>query len=90
MFKKLQKQAGEILEFPSDILGQGPKITIIGRSEMIVEHYKEVIHFGAEEIILSTAEGNVVIKGRELVILTVLPTEINLKGRLLQVSFEEG
>ncbi|NLL52487.1 MAG: sporulation protein [Peptococcaceae bacterium] len=89
MFKKLQKQAGEILDFPSDVLGAGPKITMIGRSTMTIELFQEVILFSEEEIILGSSEGKIRICGKDFVLTTVLPTEVHLKGWIRQVSFEE-
>ncbi|KUO64043.1 MAG: sporulation protein [Gracilibacter sp. BRH_c7a] len=90
MFKKLQKQVGEVLEFSSDILDNGPRITIMGRNEIIVEYFQEVIQFSDEEIILKTPVGRLVIRGKKFVLTTVLQTEIHIKGNLLQLSFEEG
>lgn len=89
MFKKLQKHVGEVLEFSSDILDNGPRITIMGRSEIIIEYFQEVIQFSDEEIALKTPVGNLVIRGKGLVLTTVLQTEIHIKGTLLQLFFEE-
>lgn len=89
MFKRLQKNVGEVLELSSDILDNGPRITIMGRNEIMVEYYEEVVQFSDEEITLKTPAGNVVIKGKGFVLTTVLQTEIHIKGSLLQLSFEE-
>ncbi len=89
MFKKLQKHVGEALEFSSDILDSGPRITIMGRSEVMVEYFQEVIQFSDEEIALKTPVGKIVIRGKDFVLTTVLQTEIHIKGSLLQLSFEE-
>lgn len=88
MFKKLQKHAGEVLEFPPDVLDKGPRVTIMGRSEMVVEYFKEVILFSNEEIILKTPVGKLSIRGKDFVLTTVLDTEINLKGQISSLSFE--
>jgi sporulation protein YqfC len=90
VFKKLQKQAGEVLEFPPDVLDKGPKITIMGRNAMIVEYFSEVILFSNEEIILKTPGGKLFIQGKDFVLTTVLQTEIHLKGRIAGLSFEES
>ncbi|RNC29886.1 MAG: hypothetical protein AWM53_00106 [Candidatus Dichloromethanomonas elyunquensis] len=90
VFKKLQRQAGEVLEFPSDILDSGPKITIMGRSGMTIEYFRDVILFSNQEIILKTPQGKLSIKGKNFVLNTVLETEIHLQGQIDQISFEEG
>lgn len=89
MFKKLHKHVGEVLEFPSDVLDNGPRITIMGRNEMVVEYFEEVVLFSNEEIVLKTPVGRLVIRGREFVLTTVLQTEIHIKGSLSQMGFEE-
>jgi sporulation protein YqfC len=88
VFKKLPKQAGEVLEFPPDVLDKGPKITIMGRNEMTIEYFKEVILFSNEEIILKTPVGKLFIQGKDFVLTTVLQTEIHLKGQISGLSFE--
>lgn len=89
MFKKLQKQAGEVLEFPPDVLDKGPRVTIMGRNEMTVEYFQEVIYFSDEEIILKIPSGKLCIRGSKFVLTTVLPTELHLKGQIFGLSFEE-
>lgn len=89
MFKKLQKHAGEVLELPSDILDKGPKITIIGRTEMIIECFLEMVLFSDEEIILKTASGKLSVIGKGFVLDLVLQTEVRIKGEVAQLSFEE-
>ncbi len=89
MFKKIQKHAGEILEFPSDVLDNGPRITIMGRNEIIIEYFEEVVLFSDEEIVLKTPVGRLVIRGNGFVLTTVLQTEIHIKGNLGQLGFAE-
>ena len=89
MFKKLQRNVGEVLELPSDVLDNGPRITVMGRNEMMIEYFLEVILFSDEEIILKTPVGKLIIRGKGFVLTTVLQTEIHIKGSLSQLSFEE-
>lgn len=89
MFKKLQKHASEVLEFPPDVLDNGPKITIMGRKEIRVEHFQEVIVFSEQEIVLKTTEGKLALKGNNFVLNMVLQTEIQITGLISQLSFEE-
>ncbi|WP_368293165.1 YabP/YqfC family sporulation protein [Dehalobacter sp. TBBPA1] len=90
MLKRLQKHAGEILEFPTDVLNNGPKITIIGRSEIIIEYFDEVVGFSDQEITLQTSEGKLCLNGDKFILTTVQDHEINIRGRLTGLGFGEG
>ncbi len=90
MFKKLQKHASEMLELPPDVLENGPRITMMGRQEIRVEYFKEVIHFSNAEISLLTDEGRLTLCGTDFVLASVLDTEITIKGRITSLRFEEA
>lgn len=90
MFDKLSKNVGEALDFPPDVAGNGPKITIIGRQEVLVENYQEIVEFTTEEIRLSTLEGELCFTGRGFVLKTVLATELRIEGELDSLTFRGG
>ena len=90
MFKKIQTSMGEVLDFPSDVVGEGPKITIIGRGQILVENYYSIVNFSEEEIRLETAEGNVCFKGKGLVLKVILSSELRIEGELSSLSFGGG
>jgi len=87
--EKAQNKVGGFLELPPDVLSKGPKITIVGRSNIIVESYQDVILFSNEEIILKTFEGRLSIKGNNFVLTAILAAEINIRGVFFGLSFEE-
>jgi len=90
LFKKLQTSVGDILDFPPDVAGEGPKITITGRQQILVENYISIITFSEEEIRLETTEGDVCFKGQGLELKVLLATELRIEGELLSLSFGEG
>ncbi|MDR3288579.1 MAG: sporulation protein [Peptococcaceae bacterium] len=90
MFNKVQKGIGEALEFPPDVAGEGPRISIIGREKVIVENYRAIIAFGAEQISLETMEGTLHLLGQDLVLDALLPTELHITGWLTSLRFEGG
>jgi sporulation protein YqfC len=90
MFDKLSKNVGEALDFPPDVAGNGPKITIIGRQEVLVENYQEIVEFTTEEIRLSTLEGELCFTGRGFVLKTVLATELRIEGKLDSLTYRGG
>lgn len=88
MFKKIQTSVGDILDFPPDVAGEGPKITITGRREILVENYRSIVNFSEEEIRLETAEGEVFFAGKGLVLKTILSTELRIEGELTSLTFD--
>jgi sporulation protein YqfC len=87
LFKKLQTSVGDILDFPPDVAGEGPKITIIGRREILVENYLSIVNFSEEEIRLETTEGEVCFGGKGLTLRVILSTELRIEGELSSLSF---
>ena len=90
MFKKLQTSVGDILDFPPDVAGAGPKITISGRREILVENYTSIVDFSEEEIRLETREGDICFKGKGLELKVILSTELRIEGELSSFSFKGG
>lgn len=88
MFDKLQKTMSDVLEFPPDVLGDGPKITVSGRRQVVVENYKEIVAFSADIITLMTSEGKLLLTGKCLVLKTVLPTELLIEGEIISLAYE--
>ena len=90
MFKKLQTSVGDILDFPPDVVADGPKITITGRRKILVENYISIVDFSEEEIRLETAEGDVCFGGQGLVLKVILATELRIEGELSSLSFTQS
>lgn len=89
MFKKIQTSMGEVLDLPPDAVGEGPKITISGRGQILVENYYSIVNFSETEIRLETAEGDVYFRGKGLVLKVILSTELRIEGELSSLSFGE-
>lgn len=88
MFKKIQTSVGEVLDFPPDAVGEGPKITISGRGQVLIENYYSIVNFSENEIRLETAEGDVYVRGKGLVLKVILSTELRIEGKLSSLTFE--
>jgi sporulation protein YqfC len=89
VFKKLQTNVGDILDFPADVAGEGPKITITGRRQVLIENFISILNFSEEEIRLETAEGDVCLYGKGFVLKVMLAKELSIEGELSSVSYGE-
>jgi len=90
LFKKIQTSVGEVLDFPPDVVGVGPKITITGRRQIMVENYISIVNFSEEEIKLETAEGDIYFRGKGLMLKVILSSELQIEGELISFSFGGG
>ncbi|KGK88771.1 sporulation protein [Desulfosporosinus sp. HMP52] len=90
MFKKIQTSVGEVLDFPPDVVGEGPKITITGKREIMVENYISILNFSEEEIRLETADGDIFFRGKGLMLKVILATELQIEGELSSFWFDGG
>ncbi|MBP1760267.1 MAG: YabP family protein [Firmicutes bacterium] len=90
MFKKIQTSVGEVLDFPPDVVGEGPKITITGRRQIMVENYISIVNFSEEEIKLETADGDIFFRGKGLMLKVILASELQIEGELSSFSFGGG
>mgnify|MGYP000152990771 FL=1 len=90
MLDKLTKNFGEALDFPPDVAGNVPRITLTGRLEVLVENYLEILEFSAEEIHLNTAVGQLMILGKNLVLKTVLASELRIEGDITALQYGGG
>jgi len=90
MLDKLQKSVGDVLEFPPDVAGDGPKITITGREQITVENFLGLISFSPEEVRLETTVGELALTGKGFVLKTILPTELHIEGQLSSLAYNGG
>jgi len=90
LFKKIQTSVGEVLDFPPDVVGEGPKITITGRRQIMVENYISIVNFSEEEIKLETADGDIFFRGKGLMLKVILASELQIEGELSSFSFGGG
>jgi len=89
LFKKIQTSVGEVLDFPPEVVGEGPKITITGRL-IVVENYHSIVNFSEGEIRVETADGDIFFRGKGLMLKVILATELQIEGELSSLSFGGG
>jgi len=90
MFQQLQKGVRDALDFSEDVLGNCPRICIVGREDIIIENFIEIITFTGEEIRLDTGVGEMCLTGEGFILRTLLPTEMRVEGRMSALVFRGG
>ncbi|AZB43672.1 sporulation protein YqfC [Bacillus sp. FJAT-42376] len=77
------------IELPPDVMMDLPRITMVGQIHIYIENHRGLLTFSDQEIRLLLKQGQLLIKGHNFVIRTILPEEIMLEGKIEQVQYLE-
>lgn len=75
------------LELPQDILLDLPRITMIGQLHVYIENHHGLAKFQDDELQIFLNTGILQIKGENFVLKTILPEEILLEGKILELKY---
>ncbi len=87
--QKVKQVLMNSVDLPKDVMMDLPRITMIGQLHIYIENHRGLLAFSDVEIRLSLSQGQLAIKGENLVIKAILPEEILLEGVIHQVSFTQ-
>ncbi|MRH43085.1 sporulation protein YqfC [Aquibacillus halophilus] len=79
----------EHLELPSDVILELPRITTIGQLHAYIENHKGLVLFSDTELRLKMDYGYLRISGENFVLKLMLPEEILLEGKIVEIKFVE-
>ncbi len=85
--QKFKRWMTNTLELPADVVMDLPRITMIGHLHIYIENHRGVKAFSNEELRLILEQGELLITGKEFVLKTILPEEILLEGKILDVKY---
>lgn len=85
--KRFKQQVSDFLEIPGDIILDLPKITLMGGLQLVVENHRGILKYSAEEIRINLSEGELIVKGRDLRLRSILPEEILVEGKIKSIAF---
>jgi len=86
--KKLKRQFSEFLELPGDVMLDLPKIVLFGNVQLQIENHHGIIEYTANTVRIATGEGEVAIKGENLILRNLLPDELHIEGKIRSLSFD--
>ncbi|MBD1222836.1 sporulation protein YqfC [Virgibacillus halodenitrificans] len=75
------------LAFPSDIMLELPRITVVGQIHVYIENHKGLATYSESELKLKMNKGYVKITGNSFVLKMMLPEEILLEGEIRDITF---
>lgn len=75
------------MDLPQDVMMDLPRITMVGQLHIYIENHSGVLRFTDEELRLLLKQGQLLIKGEQFVIKTILPEELLLEGKITEVKY---
>ena len=88
MRKDLLKKAIRFLDLPEDVDPNVPRITVVGREQMLVENVAGIRRCTPEEVVLLTGRDTLQISGEGLRVTELGESRALLTGRLSGWGFE--
>lgn len=86
--KKWRQNLADLLELPREIMLNLPRLTIVGNLQCYLENHRGVIEYTAEKVRVSVNGGEIIVRGRELVIRYMGNEEIAIDGSIESVDYE--
>ncbi len=85
--RHLKENLVTALEVPKDLAYKDTILTITGWTAAIIENYKSILKYTEEEIVLLAFHGKVTIYGSHLEIARYAPDEMQIEGKISNISF---
>jgi sporulation protein YqfC len=77
------------MDLPEDVMMDLPRVTMIGQIHIYIENHRGLLTFTDREVRLLLKQGQLLIKGEQFVIKMILPEEILLQGKIVEVIYLE-
>lgn len=87
--KQFQQQVANILDIPSDLMMDLPKVVLVGDVQVIVENHRGIVVYTSEQVKVNTSLGDITIRGSGMILRNIMPDEIMVEGKINGVNYEK-
>ncbi|MCA1063446.1 sporulation protein YqfC [Rossellomorea sp. AcN35-11] len=87
--QQMRKWMTQKMDLPEDVMMDLPRVTMIGQIHIYIENHRGLLTFTDREVRLLLKQGQLLIKGEQFVIKMILPEEILLQGKIVEVTYLE-
>ncbi|WP_201713537.1 sporulation protein YqfC [Rossellomorea arthrocnemi] len=87
--QEMRKWMTQKMDLPEDVMMDLPRVTMIGQIHIYIENHRGLLTFTDREVRLLLKQGQLLIKGEQFVIKMILPEEILLQGKIVEVIYLE-
>ncbi len=83
----IKKGLTDGLDLPNEIILNVPLITIVGRSKIVIENFKNIVQYSNEIVKINTSCGIFKIVGKDIFLKELNKNKIYIKGTITQFEF---
>ncbi|KSU63741.1 sporulation protein YqfC [[Bacillus] enclensis] len=88
--QQMRKWMTQTMDLPEDVMMDLPRVTMIGQIHIYIENHRGLLTFTDREVRLLLKQGQLLIRGEQFVIKMILPEEILLQGKIIEVTYLEN
>lgn len=83
----VSKVMADFLEIPRDLVLDLPKLTVIGRTEILLENHRGIIEYSLNRVRVNLSRGFLELEGEELEIKALMPDEMRIVGEIRSIKY---
>ena len=83
----ISKVMADLLEIPRDLVLDLPKLTVIGRNEILLENHRGIIEYSLNRLRINLSRGFLELEGEELEIKALMPEELHIVGVIHSIRY---
>jgi sporulation protein YqfC len=84
----LGERLARMFELPPDMLGNKPKVTAVGRGEVLVENYKGIMDFEDGVVRINTGNGVIKVSGTGITIREITSEAVIIGGKITNIDYD--
>lgn len=85
--RSFRERAADVVGIPKDVVCGAPVLTIVGRSELLLENYRGIQEYTEELIRIQTKTGQIKLTGRRLRVEYYTNDEMKVTGRFSGIEY---
>ena len=83
-----KQHMSELLKLPADLTFQDPVVTLLGRRQLRIENYQNLIKYQSDTIVVRVHLCKLIITGNHLIINSYTNDEMHISGEIYSISYE--
>lgn len=79
----------ELFELPKDVIMDLPRMVLIGNMKVVLENHRGIIEYGEQVIRIAVNNGEILFRGKDLQIKSLITEELSIEGVIESIEYEE-